>query len=145
MTMRRYPFEEMERMMEQMRRTMVEGTMSSSTVFGGQRGDINLGLTPSDDGYVAHADMPGFEKDEIDLRFDDGILSIEATHETSEDDDMSSRRHTRRVREQIGISGDVIEEEITASYRNGVLEVRLPVYAEDEDEDEDEGSRIDID
>lgn len=142
MAMRRYPFEEMERMMEQMRRAMYEGRTGLPAFDVGGRG-INLSLDEDDDGYVVVADMPGFEKEEIDLRFEDGSLSVEASHETSEEDGVSARHHTRHVHERIHVPGEIIEEEITASYHNGVLEVHLPTP--ESVEDEDQGTRIDID
>lgn len=84
--------------------------------------------------------MPGFEKEGIDLRFDDGILSIEASHERREDDGTTAHRHTRHVHERLHV-GDVIRDEISATYRNGVLEVRLPAREGVSDDE----SRIDID
>jgi HSP20 family protein len=142
--MRRYPFEEMERMMEQMRRAMWEGRTGLPTAaFDAGIGGINLSLDADGDGYVVVADMPGFEKEEIDLRFDDGSLSVEASHETGEEDGVSARRHTRHVHERIHVPGEVVEEEISASYHNGVLEVRLPTPASADAEDD--GTRIDID
>lgn len=140
MAMRRYPFDEMERMMEQMRRSMWEGWADRQT-FSEMDAGINLSLVTDDEGYVVLADMPGFEKEEIDLRFDDGVLSVEASHETSSDDGTTAQHHSRHVHERLHV-GDVIDEEISATYQNGVLEVRLPTH---EDLDEDDGSRIDID
>jgi HSP20 family protein len=148
MATRPYPFEEMERMMEQMmeqmRRAMYEGRIGLPA-FGAESDGINLSLDAVDDGYVVVADMPGFEKEEIDLRYDDGSLSVEASREVSEEDGVSARHHTRHVYERIHVPGEVVEEEISASYRNGVLEVRLPVPASTESEDEDDGTRIDTD
>lgn len=140
MAMRRYPFEEMERM----RRTMWDGRPDPTAPFGGEseHSDINLRLDADDDGYVVLADMPDFEKEEIDLRYEDGSLSVEASHETSEESDAVVRRHTRHVYERIHVPGEVLEEEITASYRNGVLEVHLPAL---EIDGPDGGTRIDID
>lgn len=140
MAMRRYPFDEMDRLFEQMRRSMSawDGWDERPSLLGGHR-DINLSLDTDEEGYVLLADMPGFEKEEIDLRYEDGIVSIRASHETSSDDGTVSERHTRRVHEQLPV-GDVIEGGITATYRNGVLEVHLPIH---EDASEDE-SKIEI-
>lgn len=129
-------------MMEQMRRSMWEGWDGRPSLGAGEHSDINLSLETGEEGYVVLADMPGFEREEIDLRFEDGALSIEATHERSEDDGATTRRHSRRVHERLAVPGDVIEEEIGASYRNGVLEIHLPTR---EEADEDDGTRIDID
>lgn len=130
-------------MMEQMRRSMWEGWDGRPSLGTGGHSDINLSLETGEEGYVVLADMPGFEREEIDLRFEDGTLSIEAAHETNEDDGATTRRHSRRVHEQLSVPGDVIEEEIGASYRNGVLEIHLPIR--EEIDEEDDGTRIDID
>ena len=141
-------FDEMEQLFDQMRRSMtgVRPSMSEmrpSITFGeSQFGtDSNLTLEPTEGGYTVLADLPGFEKEEIDLRFDDGILSIRAVHEVSEEAMGASFSRSRRVSDSIRVPGDVIVEEIDATYRNGVLEVTLPV-AGDVDED---SHRIDID
>lgn len=142
MAMRRYPFDEMDRMIDQMRRSMStwDDWSGRPAMLGGSHRDINLSLDTNEEGYVLLADMPGFEKEEIDLRYDDGMISIRATHETSSDDGTVSERHTRHVHEQLHVD-DVIEAEITATYRNGVLEVHLPTH----EETTDDASRIDID
>ena len=123
------PFDEMDRLFDQMRRSMLEGRTAGAA-------GSNLRLETGEEGYVVHADVPGFETDEIDLRFVDGVLTIEAEHET-EDGDGTRSRH---VHDRIRVPGDVLVEEIDAEYNNGVLEVRLPVESETES-----GYRIDID
>lgn len=115
MTMRQYPFgmfEEMERLFESMRQSAMDL----------QRYGSALGLEETDDGYVVLADLPGFEKDEISLTVNGGVLTVRADHEISGED--GSR--TRRVHESMRLPGDVDVEAITATYRNGVLEVTLP-------------------
>lgn len=124
-------FDEMNRLFDEMRQSMSEGPF-----------DVGYGTgvpvrVESDDGdHLVHADLPGFEREEIELRYDDGILTIDARHEGSDD----GERWTRSVNESLRIPGDILVEEITASYHNGVLEVRLP----SEDEPESSGHRIDI-
>ncbi len=100
-------------------------------------GDANLRVETGEDGYLVHADLPGFERDELDLTFDDGVLTLSGAHEVA--DETSARR--RSVFEQVTIPGEVLDDEITASYRNGVLEVHLPTA---EREDDDDAHRIDI-
>lgn len=124
------PFEEMDRLFDQMRRSMQDGWMRPE--FGG----ANVRLESDEDGYVVNADIPGFETEEIDLRFADGVLTVEATQETGDE----SQSHSRYVHEQVRIPGDVVVEDIRAEYNNGVLEVRLPAETESES-----GHRIDID
>lgn len=152
------PFDEMSRMFDQMDRTMrhmrramygngprfawdvshdapaLEGRTHNHGEF---RMGSNLSLERSDDGYVVYADTPGFDRDEIDLTFDSGVLRIRATHEVS--DEHSSR--SRTVDEQITVPGEIDVDAIAASYRNGVLEVTLPTL----EAVSDETHHIDID
>ena len=139
------PFEEMERLFEQTRRSMGAGHASAMRPSQGvevlSSNDVNLGMEASDDGYVVTADMPGFEKADIDLRFEDGVLTIRGDREVTEETDRSWQRRSRHVHEQLAVPGEVIEADIDASYRNGVLEVHLPTS----DEVDTDAHRIDID
>lgn len=146
--MRRNTFDEMDRLFDQLRRSMFD--VRSNVGYGMDDAkygiddatfgfaDANLRLDVDDEGYVAHADLPGFEKEEIDLWFDDGTLTVEAVQET----DGDGERRTRRVRESIHIPEPVVEEDITAEYHNGVLAVTIPMVDAPEGET---GRRIDID
>jgi HSP20 family protein len=150
MVNRRYPFDEMDSMMNRMFRSMFdefgagfgrdhdgEGRMA--------RRDIHLSIEEADGGYVVVADLPGFETEEIDLRFDDGYLTIEAEHEVSEGGDAMHYTRSRSAFERVRLpEGDVVVEDIEAEYHNGVLEIHVPMAAAMEDDD-DEGHRIDID
>ncbi|MEF8842698.1 MAG: Hsp20/alpha crystallin family protein [Haloarculaceae archaeon] len=150
MDSRRTPFDmfdEMERAFDRMRRSMWGGhdTRNWDThhaLYGdeldyGHEFDSNLSVEHTDESYVVLADLPGFEKEEIDLRYDDGMLHIAATHEV--DDGEYAR--SRRVRESVSIAGDVVVDDIEASYRNGVLEIHVPVETDGVD---DEAHHIDI-
>jgi HSP20 family protein len=121
------PFDEMDRLFESMRRSMLGGS--------GLAGDANLRMETTDDGYLVHADLPGFEREELDLRFEDGMLTIDAAHEATDE----SHSRSRRMHESVRVPGDVIVEEIEADYHNGVLEIRIPTDAAPED-----GYRIDV-
>lgn len=78
-------------------------------------------LYEEDGEFVLTIDMPGFDVDEIDLAWDDGVLNVAGEH--VDDDRGRKKTYHRRFR----FPRDVDEENISASYTNGVLEVRLPV------------------
>ena len=168
MDTRRDPFEEMERLFEQMRRSMMLPARSArydddrwtdedrtdegfrmDFDFGidspfrrrmGEYGeDVNLTVERGEDAHVVLADLPGFETGEIDLRFDDGRLTILAESDVDEEHEGMRSRRRRSVRESVRVPGDVIVEDIEATYRNGVLEISLPLAGESED-----SHRIDI-
>lgn len=145
------PFDEMERLFDRMRRSMWQfddaprgverdhgpnPPVESRRPAGSRQYDTTLDVEASDDGYVVYADLPGFETSDIDLRFDEGTLTIEAVHAR---EDESSARH-RRVSERVHVPGEVREDETSASYHNGVLEVHLPTA----DADDEDATRIDI-
>lgn len=141
MAMRRYPsdvFEEMERMMELMRDSMIGGVRDAREWTG--TFESNIDIERMDDEFVVLADMPGFEKEEIDLQFHDGHLSVEATHEVESESEGVRSARSRSIRESVRVPGDVVVEEISATYRNGVLEVHLPI----EVDKQDETARIDV-
>lgn len=161
--MARYdPFEEMDRMFEQLRTRVwtPEGRFGADF---GKHGDVSMDLTKRDDEYVFVADLPGFEREEIDLTFDDGVLTLVAESETSDErtvsetgdermagesmadtDEIAIRgqfARSRRVAERVTIPAEVEEDGIFATYRNGVLEVHFPIVESEAGED---GKKIDI-
>ncbi|MDQ2052783.1 Hsp20/alpha crystallin family protein [Natronolimnohabitans sp. A-GB9] len=85
------------------------------------RGNSDYELYEEDDAFVLTIDMPGFETDEIELAWDDGVLNVAAEHV----DDERGRKKTshRRFR----FPKDIDDDAIAAEYTNGVLEVELPV------------------
>jgi HSP20 family protein len=131
--------ESIDRMFDQIRRDMFElrGSLAESWPA---LDELSLGtpidLTETDESYVLTVDMPGFERDEIELRYAEGQLWLTAEHEAS--DDITSRH--RSMREQVVIPRAVEADDISASYHNGVLEVHLPIV---EGADE-RGHRIDV-
>lgn len=147
---------QMEEIIDRMRRSMLRSEPFSTTprlesgseteLRPATHSETNLTVDPVEDGYIVTADLPGFEKDEIDLRFDDGMLSIRGVHDTSEEtteEGMISRRsQQRQVHKQVRLPTGIDEDAISAAYRNGVLEVQLPAL---DDEEAEDSSRIDID
>ena len=126
------PFEQMESMIDQMRRSAF-GTWADQArpaIAGRSAGEVGATVEEREDGYVVLADLPGFERDELDITYDDGVLTIAGTHEVSDD---AEYRH-RSVHETVRVPGEVVLDDVTATYRNGVLEILLPVEEESSDE-----------
>ena len=138
--MRHTPFETMERLFEQMRRDMVDWRENTWEERFGLGYGLNTDLAEGDDEYVLTVDLPGFETEEIDLRFDDGALHLSASHEVTEDAEGRSMARSRTVSERIVVPRQVVAEDIEATYRNGVLEVHLPIV----EGGEEHGHRIDV-
>lgn len=153
MTTRHDPFENMYRLFEQARRSMWDDARMNGPALparqaaggrndgrGWHTADTNVTAEETDDGFVVMADLPGFETDNLSIRFDDGVLTIHGESEISEDHDTVASRRSRRVDERLSFPATVREDKISASYHNGVLEITLPVAADDADD----SHRIDI-
>ncbi|MFB6196747.1 MAG: Hsp20/alpha crystallin family protein [Halobacteriaceae archaeon] len=97
----------------------MQGTDLPSQLFELGRDDFEL--YEEEDEFVLSVEMPGFEPEEISVTWDEGVLNIAAEHE----DD--SRAHRKTYHRRFRFPKDVEDEEITAEYTNGILEVRLPV------------------
>ncbi|KAE8764123.1 Hsp20 family protein [Georgenia thermotolerans] len=96
------------------------------------------------DQLVVRAELPGVDPEkDIDVTVDEGVLTIRAQRqERTEDKQADSYRSEfrygqfeRQIRLPKGTSPDVV----SASYRDGLLEVRLPIPAE-----EPSARRIDV-
>ena len=74
-------------------------------------------------------DVPGFNKDDVKIDLDDGILTIVATkHEEKEDKDKNYYRKERTFgtfKRQFNV-GNVNEDSIEAHFNNGVLKINFP-------------------
>jgi len=83
-----------------------------------------------DDIYHIEADIPGFDKSDINIEFDKGTLSVIA--EKSEEEQDESKNYIRRERTFYGkyqrsfYLGDVDEEKISASFDKGILKISVP-------------------
>lgn len=87
-------------------------------------------VVETDDGAVIHIDLPGVERDRVELELKDGLLTVNATYETSSREEgetrlleeFSAARYFRSFR--LGDALDV--QRADATFENGVLEVRIP-------------------
>ena len=82
--------------------------------------------------YVLEAELPGFNKEDIHVDVQDGVLTISAKHEEKQDEkDEKSGKYVRRERRygsyQRSFTLDGVDpKSIQATYENGVLKLTLP-------------------
>lgn len=106
-----------------------------------------MDLADEGEAFVLTADLPGFEKSDIDISVEDRTLRLSAhrehEHEHDGDDQGMYIRRERRsesVSRSVSLPADVDAESASATYANGVLSVTIPKMVVDEDE----GHRIDV-
>ena len=86
-----------------------------------ERDRTDFELFEEDDEFVLSVEMPGFDPDEITVSWDEGVLNIAAEHEDAD------RGHRKTYHRRFRFPKTVEEEDIAARYRNGVLEIHLPI------------------
>src|SRR5437016_2974008 len=106
------------------------------TLFGEGTGTTTAGVWApamdvweTDDEIVYAFDLPGIPKDTVSIEFDHGVLTVSAKRERSEEVSADrlyrfERRHGGFSR-TIGLPPGVSEDQISARYDNGELEVHV--------------------
>ena len=69
-------------------------------------------------------DLPGFKKDDIKIKFDEGMLTISA--EKNEDIEEREERHFGSMSRSWYVGEDINKDDIKASYKDGVLSLTVP-------------------
>lgn len=87
------------------------------------RRSTDYNLYERDDDLVLSIEMPGFEPEDIELRWQDNRLTVAAEHEHERP--TRSREYLR----SFAVPLEVDEAEIKARYRTGILDVFLPAEA----------------
>lgn len=95
----------------------------------GKSFDMKCDIYEKGNDYVVEMDVPGFNKDEIDIDVEKGYLTISVAH--NEENNIEDKNYIRKER-VYGSSkrqfyvGDVEEDSIKASFNDGVLKVVVP-------------------
>ena len=135
MSTRSNPFEELERLLEAMSRQFDDASrvLESQGPIGRLASgaeSMAIDLVDRDGEFVVTVDLPGFERDDVDIRVTDHTLRIEAEHEAVRDEEgeqfiRHERRHESTDR-SVRLPGEVDTEGVAARMRNGVLTITLP-------------------
>jgi HSP20 family molecular chaperone IbpA len=79
------------------------------------------------DGLTVVADMPGVEKEDVDIRVDNGILTIQGkTKPMAKGDGLYNEFALLDYFRQFQLSDEVDQEKITAELKHGVLMLHMP-------------------
>jgi HSP20 family protein len=84
----------------------------------------------TDDALVLKAELPGFSKDEINIEMKDQTLVIKGERKREDEVKEGSYHRTERVygafQRSFMLPTTVDQEKVSAAYKDGVLELRLP-------------------
>lgn len=128
---KRNPFEELEQLFDRMSRQFEEsGDMEGGSMWG--LNSMSIDVEDRDGELIVTADLPGFEKEDLEVKLSDDLLKIEADREEREEEKGEEGEFIRQERRQRSMSRSVRlpepvnEDEVDARYKNGVLTVTLP-------------------
>jgi HSP20 family protein len=100
---------------------------SRSTRNGELRPSVDV--TESGDRFVVKAELPGVDEKNISIEFSENVLSVAAERKIIED--QSNTWHRREIAggkfsRSMKFSTPIDADKISASYKNGMLEISLP-------------------
>ena len=99
------------------------------------------------DKYIIEMDLPGYEKENINLELKDGYLQVTAKVEKEEHSDENERfvhkeRFYGHCSRSFYVGDEIKQEDIHAEFKNGILMISIP--KKDENKELNEAKRIEI-
>ncbi len=123
------PFSEMEELLDRYGRSSRKSLMrQDDKAF--EVGDWmpSVDIEESDDAFIIKAELPGVEKDDVNVTIDDGILTIKGEKHSKKEDKKAHRvecsygSFVRSFTLPQAVNADGVE----AEYNNGVLSLSIP-------------------
>lgn len=97
----------------------------------GSLAEFRTDIRDTGDSYLLEADLPGFNKEDINIEFDDDVMTIKAERHSNHEEKDERGNYVRCERSygsyqrSFDLSG-INTEGMKASYDNGVLQLTLP-------------------
>ena len=89
-----------------------------------------IDLSETEDAYVVRVDVPGVSKDDLEINFHDGTLSVSGNRKSFEKEEQENYLRVERAfghfYRSFALPASVISDNISANYEDGVLTVRVP-------------------
>ena len=97
----------------------------------GAHSGFNTDIQDLGDKYLLEADLPGFNKEDINIEFDDDVMTIKAQRHSEHEEKDNKGNYVRCERSygsyqrSFDMSG-INTEDMKAEYKNGVLKLTMP-------------------
>jgi HSP20 family protein len=125
------PLREMESMLDRYTRASGRSLANGDTEMGFTEWSPTVDIEEDDSNYLIRADVPGVDKKDIDVRLDNGVLSISGEKKEEKETGKGTKLHrterycgsfSRRFTLPTAIKADKVD----ASYKDGVLSLTIP-------------------
>ena len=91
-------------------------------------------LYETEDAYVAEMELPGFDRENINVTMEQGVLTVSGNRSTEREEAEGEyhlrERRTGRFQRSFRMPESVKPDDVEAHFSNGILEVRMPKAAE---------------
>jgi HSP20 family protein len=104
---------------------------NSDTDFSIAECSPTVDIEEDDNSYLIRADVPGVDKKDIDVRLDNGVLSITGEKKVEKEIGKGSKQHrTERYcgpfSRRFTLPSTIKSDKVDASYKDGVLTLKVP-------------------
>ena len=126
------PFHEMENMLERYTHATGRGLGGDiDTELNFAKWSPTVDIEESDNFYLIRADVPGVDKKDIEVRLDNGVLSITGEKHTEKETGKDTKHHrTERYSgsfaRRFTLPTSVKTDKVDATYKDGVLSLMIP-------------------
>ncbi|MBX4928186.1 Hsp20/alpha crystallin family protein [Rhizobium binae] len=119
---------EVNRLFDDVLRGFGSGLPSQRGASGLGAGWPNVEISDTGKEIKVTAEVPGLEEKDIEVLLDDGVLTLkgEKRSETEDKEKQFSERYYGRFERRIPLGSEVKEDQVEATFKNGVLTVSLP-------------------
>jgi len=125
-------FEDFMRPFDQFMQPLFPSSMKSFwTEFGGK--EPNIDVQDRGDHYLMTAELPGFEKKDLEVQISGSVLELKADRssdrETKTKEGTQTQSNHAYFHRYMTLPEEVVSEKVTGTMKNGVLELKLPKRA----------------
>lgn len=127
-----WPDERVDRVFRDMFRDFFAGGAMMDRLLEDTARQMHLEEFVEDDTCVIRAELPGLDPDkDIDITVENGLLHLQARREERTEDERPDRYRSEfrygEFRRSLRLPEGVTDADVKASYKDGILEVRIPV------------------
>ena len=102
-----------------------------------ERNLMRTDIKEKKDAYLLDIDLPGFNKENINISLDNGYLNISAKmHKENNSGEETKYLHRERFTSECSrsfyVGDDIKEDEIKAEFKNGILMIEVPKKLEED-------------
>lgn len=97
---------------------------------------MNTDIIEKENGYEFQIDLPGVKKEDIKIEMNKNLINISVSISKSSDEEnkkyIRKERFTGEIKRSFNIGEDIDEDNINASFENGILYLNLPKKEEND-------------